>query len=150
LEEKISRNRRLIAQHTLVSCDESLSLKGRVRPVFDYSRRSLHTLLAFLWTTLIQDDEVHRHSRRVSDLQRRSAVHNRRWAEYNIHDGVLNQIICRYLHQLSLSVTAGTPLMNMRCRCIQTHSKPPIPAGKILSLKMTPAGPQCRNEEIMW
>ncbi|XP_039514213.1 interleukin-8-like [Pimephales promelas] len=47
-----------------------------------------------------------------------------------------------------LSTTEGTPLMNMRCRCIQTHSKP-IPAGRILSLKVISAGPQCRNEEII-
>ncbi|XP_039514212.1 interleukin-8-like [Pimephales promelas] len=48
-----------------------------------------------------------------------------------------------------LSTTEGTPLMDMRCRCIQTHSKPPIPAGRILSLRVIPARPQCRNEEII-
>ncbi|XP_056102411.1 interleukin-8-like [Rhinichthys klamathensis goyatoka] len=48
-----------------------------------------------------------------------------------------------------LSTTEGKPRINMRCRCIQTHSNPPIPIDKILLLKVIPAGPQCKNEEII-
>uniref|UniRef100_A0A8C2F465 Chemokine interleukin-8-like domain-containing protein n=1 Tax=Cyprinus carpio TaxID=7962 RepID=A0A8C2F465_CYPCA len=50
-----------------------------------------------------------------------------------------------------LSTTeAGKPKhLNLRCVCPQTHSEPPIPAEKILSLRVIPAGPNCKNEEII-
>ncbi|XDV19045.1 hypothetical protein PO909_024619 [Leuciscus waleckii] len=75
--------------------------------------------MAFLCTTLIQNDEVHRNSLRVSDLHRCTAVHNR------------------------------MPRMSRRCQCIQTYSNPPIRSSRILSLKVIPAGSHCKNEEIM-
>ncbi|KAF4111575.1 interleukin-8b.1 [Onychostoma macrolepis] len=49
-----------------------------------------------------------------------------------------------------LSTTEGrSKPMHPRCECIQTYSGPAIPFGKIRSLKVTPAGPQCKNEEII-
>ncbi|KAK7171103.1 hypothetical protein R3I94_001116 [Phoxinus phoxinus] len=48
-----------------------------------------------------------------------------------------------------LSTTEGKPRISMRCQCIQTRSNSPIPSGRILSLKVIPAGPQCKNEEII-
>uniref|UniRef100_A0A9J7YZ37 Chemokine interleukin-8-like domain-containing protein n=1 Tax=Cyprinus carpio carpio TaxID=630221 RepID=A0A9J7YZ37_CYPCA len=50
-----------------------------------------------------------------------------------------------------LSTTeAGKPKhLNLRCVCPQTYSEPPIPAEKILSLRVIPAGPNCKNEEII-
>ncbi|XP_052416480.1 uncharacterized protein LOC127961437 [Carassius gibelio] len=49
-----------------------------------------------------------------------------------------------------LSTTEGTPIrLNLHCVCLQTHSEPPIPAEKILSLSLIPAGPHCKNEQII-
>ncbi|KTF80918.1 hypothetical protein cypCar_00030038 [Cyprinus carpio] len=50
-----------------------------------------------------------------------------------------------------LSTTEGsTKPINLRCECIQTYSGPAIPFGKIQSLRMIPAGPKCKNEEIIF
>ncbi|RXN39612.1 interleukin-8-like protein [Labeo rohita] len=46
-----------------------------------------------------------------------------------------------------LSTTDGG--IYLRCECLQTHSKPQIPAERILSLRVIPAGPKCKNEEII-
>ncbi|KAI2662998.1 Interleukin-8 [Labeo rohita] len=48
-----------------------------------------------------------------------------------------------------LSTTDGRPRIYLRCECPQTYSKPQIPAKRILSLRVIPAGPQCKNEEII-
>ncbi|XP_067217904.1 interleukin-8-like [Chanodichthys erythropterus] len=49
-----------------------------------------------------------------------------------------------------LSISEGQqPEIYLRCQCIQTHSGPPIRIEKILSLKVIPAGQQCKNEEII-
>ncbi|KTF76242.1 hypothetical protein cypCar_00049368 [Cyprinus carpio] len=49
-----------------------------------------------------------------------------------------------------LSTTEGRiKPMHLRCQCIQTYSGPAIPFGKIQSLRMIPAGPNCKNEEII-
>ncbi|XP_067258161.1 interleukin-8b.1 [Chanodichthys erythropterus] len=49
-----------------------------------------------------------------------------------------------------LSTAEGQqPRINLRCQCIKKHSGPPIPIKKILSLKVIPAGPKCKNEEII-
>ncbi|XP_056316963.1 interleukin-8-like [Danio aesculapii] len=36
-----------------------------------------------------------------------------------------------------------------RCQCIKTHSQPSIPKRHVLTLKVIPAGPHCRNEQII-
>nr|AWR88270.1 interleukin-8 [Gobiocypris rarus] len=36
-----------------------------------------------------------------------------------------------------------------RCQCIKIHSQPPIPIKRIISLKVFPAGPHCKHEEII-
>nr|AXF84198.1 chemokine ligand 8b [Ctenopharyngodon idella] len=46
-----------------------------------------------------------------------------------------------------LSTTEGQ--IYMRCQCIKTHSGSPIRIERILSLKVIPAGPHCKNEEII-
>ncbi|XP_050969659.1 interleukin-8 [Labeo rohita] len=48
-----------------------------------------------------------------------------------------------------LSTTEGRPRIYLRCQCLQIYSKPPIPTKRILSLRVIPAGPQCKNEEII-
>uniref|UniRef100_A0A9J8AUZ7 Chemokine interleukin-8-like domain-containing protein n=1 Tax=Cyprinus carpio carpio TaxID=630221 RepID=A0A9J8AUZ7_CYPCA len=49
-----------------------------------------------------------------------------------------------------LSTTEGKPNnLNLRCVCTQIHSEPLIPSEKILSLRVIPAGPHCKNEEII-
>ncbi|XP_056316961.1 uncharacterized protein LOC130231630 isoform X1 [Danio aesculapii] len=35
------------------------------------------------------------------------------------------------------------------CQCIKTHSRPQIPERQLLALKVIPAGPHCRNEQII-
>ncbi|XP_052417967.1 interleukin-8 isoform X2 [Carassius gibelio] len=48
-----------------------------------------------------------------------------------------------------LSTTEGRPKpMILRCQCIKTHSEP-IPIDKITTLRVIPAGPHCKNEEII-
>ncbi|XP_026107135.1 interleukin-8-like [Carassius auratus] len=48
-----------------------------------------------------------------------------------------------------LSTTDGRPQpMLLRCQCIKTYSKP-IPVKKIQSLRVIPAGPHCKNVEII-
>ncbi|KTF81860.1 hypothetical protein cypCar_00047570 [Cyprinus carpio] len=47
-----------------------------------------------------------------------------------------------------LSTTEGRRL-HLRCKCPQIHSGPAIPAEKILSLRVFPAGPHCKNDEII-
>ncbi|KAI2663131.1 interleukin-8-like protein [Labeo rohita] len=47
-----------------------------------------------------------------------------------------------------LSTTDGISIY-LRCECLKTHSKPQIPAERILSLRVIPAGPKCKNEEII-
>uniref|UniRef100_A0A8C2GX34 Chemokine interleukin-8-like domain-containing protein n=1 Tax=Cyprinus carpio TaxID=7962 RepID=A0A8C2GX34_CYPCA len=39
--------------------------------------------------------------------------------------------------------------LHLRCKCPQIHSGPAIPAEKILSLRVFPAGPHCKNDEII-
>ncbi|XP_016353756.1 interleukin-8b.1 isoform X2 [Sinocyclocheilus anshuiensis] len=49
-----------------------------------------------------------------------------------------------------LSTTEGRPKpMHLRCECIKTYAEPAIPTEKIQSLRVIPAGPQCKNEEII-
>ncbi|KTG07244.1 hypothetical protein cypCar_00045160 [Cyprinus carpio] len=49
-----------------------------------------------------------------------------------------------------LSTTEGSSKpMHLRCECIQTYSGPAIPFKRIQSLKVTPAGPKCKYEEII-
>ncbi|XP_016337478.1 interleukin-8-like [Sinocyclocheilus anshuiensis] len=49
-----------------------------------------------------------------------------------------------------LSTTEGRPKrLQLRCSCPQMHSESAIPAVKILSLRVIPAGPHCKNEEII-
>ncbi|XP_077083748.1 growth-regulated alpha protein-like [Siphateles boraxobius] len=58
-------------------------------------------------------------------------------------------LICTAALLSTTEVTARKLRISMRCRCIQTHSNPPIHIGRILSLEVIPAGPQCKNEEII-
>ncbi|XP_067308149.1 interleukin-8b.1 [Pseudorasbora parva] len=58
-------------------------------------------------------------------------------------------LICSLLSTTAQLQKAGTQRIYLRCQCLQTHSKPPIPIKKIISLKAFPAGPQCKNEEII-
>uniref|UniRef100_A0A8C2J8N0 Uncharacterized protein n=1 Tax=Cyprinus carpio TaxID=7962 RepID=A0A8C2J8N0_CYPCA len=46
-----------------------------------------------------------------------------------------------------LSTTEGN--QKPGCRCRQQYPGPAIPAKKVLSLSVIPAGPNCKNEEIM-
>ncbi|XP_043101148.1 interleukin-8-like [Puntigrus tetrazona] len=49
-----------------------------------------------------------------------------------------------------LSSAEGIPRpLHLRCECIKTHSEPTVPTNRILSLRVIPAGPHCKNEEII-
>ncbi|XP_042615375.1 growth-regulated alpha protein-like [Cyprinus carpio] len=49
-----------------------------------------------------------------------------------------------------LSTTEGRPKSQKPgCRCRQQYPGPAIPAKKVLSLSVIPAGPNCKNEEII-
>ncbi|XP_018936341.1 interleukin-8 [Cyprinus carpio] len=49
-----------------------------------------------------------------------------------------------------LSTTEGRPKsQQLSCRCPRMHSEPAIPANKVLSLRVIPAGPICKNENII-
>lgn len=80
-------------------------------------------------------------------VSRLTFIHHAFWLFYFI----LYESFKLISQQLSLCVTAGRPKrMHLRCECIKTHSEPAIPIEKIQSLRVIPAGPQCKNEEIMW
>ncbi|KAK2913334.1 hypothetical protein QQF64_030961 [Cirrhinus molitorella] len=49
-----------------------------------------------------------------------------------------------------LSTTEGRPRpIYLRCECPQMHTKSAIHADRILSLRVIPAGPHCKNVEII-
>uniref|UniRef100_A0A9J8BD30 Chemokine interleukin-8-like domain-containing protein n=1 Tax=Cyprinus carpio carpio TaxID=630221 RepID=A0A9J8BD30_CYPCA len=49
---------------------------------------------------------------------------------------------------LSTTERSSKP-MHLRCQCIKAYSGPAIPSGRIQSLRIIPATPQCKNEEII-
>ncbi|TRY57751.1 hypothetical protein DNTS_012026 [Danionella cerebrum] len=56
-------------------------------------------------------------------------------------------LICSAVLMLTSEGQVQRP--QLRCQCIQTHSKPVIPSRKILALKIIPEGPQCRHQQII-